>query len=114
MRWKTSGRQRLSAARWRGAGLGPVLAGTAIRRLSQDCVAVACEPGSAGGRELTEAEHREAAVKLGRVWERLGFEPFQQGLLILDCHLQRTQDFLAERQEEFSALRRAWQEKHRP
>ncbi|MEU2931215.1 hypothetical protein ABZ636_40565 [Streptomyces sp. NPDC007251] len=30
---------------WRGAGLGPVPAGAAIRRLSQDCTAVACEPG---------------------------------------------------------------------
>ncbi|MFE2700027.1 hypothetical protein [Streptomyces mirabilis] len=68
-------RQRWSAARWRGTGLGPVLAGTAIRRLSQDCVAVACAPGSADGRELTEAENCEAAVMLGLVWSRLGFEP---------------------------------------
>lgn len=52
---------------WRGLGLGPVLAGAAIRRLSQNCVAVACEPGSADGREMTEEQHREAAAKLGRV-----------------------------------------------
>ncbi|MFJ9019323.1 hypothetical protein ACIRPU_04945 [Streptomyces sp. NPDC102259] len=64
---------------WRGLGLGPVLAGAATRRLSQDCVAVACEPGSADGRELTEGRHREAAAKLSRVWERIGFEPFQEG-----------------------------------
>ncbi|MET9037327.1 hypothetical protein ACWEQ3_29785 [Streptomyces mirabilis] len=99
---------------WRGAGLGPVLAGTAIRRLSQDCVAVACEPGSADGRELTDARHREAATKLGRVWERIGFEPFQCGVHILDCHLQCTQDLLAERREEFNAQCRAWQAQHRP
>ncbi|WP_251021936.1 hypothetical protein [Streptomyces sp. ISL-98] len=61
---------------WRGHGLGPVLAGAAIRRLSQGCVAVACEPGSADGRELSEDQHRDAAVKLGRVWERIGFVPF--------------------------------------
>jgi GNAT superfamily N-acetyltransferase len=99
---------------WRGLGLGPVLAGAAIRRLSQDCVAVACEPGSADGRELTEAQHREAAAKLSRVWERIGFEPFQDGVYILDCHLQRPQDLLAERQEEFNALCRAWREHHQP
>ncbi|MFE3415477.1 hypothetical protein ACFXMT_46335 [Streptomyces mirabilis] len=79
---------------WWGAGLGPVLAGAAIRSLSQDCVAVACEPGSADGCELSEAEHGEAAVKLGRAWEQIGFEPFQHGVHILDCHLQHTQDLL--------------------
>lgn len=74
---------------------------------------MACEPGSADGRELTEAQHREAAAKLSRVRERLGLEPLQQGVHILDCHMRRTQDLLAERQEEFSALYRAWQEEHR-
>src|SRR4051812_8931251 len=42
---------------WRGVGLGPVLAGSAIRRLSQGFAAVACEPGSADGRELTADQH---------------------------------------------------------
>ncbi|MEU6277082.1 hypothetical protein ABZ871_32460 [Streptomyces populi] len=99
---------------WRGHGLGPVLAGAAIRRLSQDCVAVACEPGSADGREMTEDQHREAVGKLGRVWERIGFEPFRNGVHILDCHLQHPQGLLAERQEEFGALCRAWRDHHRP
>ncbi|MER5345531.1 hypothetical protein ABT030_35570 [Streptomyces mirabilis] len=45
--------------------------------------------------------------------ERLGLEPLQQGVHILDCHMRRTQDPLAEHQEEFSALYRAWQEEHR-
>ncbi|MEV5785019.1 hypothetical protein AB0L42_29000 [Streptomyces sp. NPDC052287] len=69
---------------------------------------MACEPGSADGRQLTEAQYREAALKLGRVWERIGFEPFQCGMHILDCYLQRPQDLLAECQGEFSALCRAW------
>lgn len=93
---------------WRGYGLGPVLAGVAIRRLSQDCTAVACEPGSADGRELTETQHREAAVKLAGVWERIGFTALRDGVHILDCYLQQPQDLLAERQEEFAALCRAW------
>ncbi|MGW4823221.1 hypothetical protein ACWEP4_30680 [Streptomyces sp. NPDC004227] len=99
---------------WRGLGLGPVLAGTAIRRLSQDCVAVACEPGSADGRELTEAQHREAAAKLAGTWSRIGFEPFADGVHILDCHLQQPHDLLAERKREFSDLCRAWRARHRP
>lgn len=99
---------------WRGIGLGPVLAGAAIRRLSQDCVAVACEPGSADGRDLTEEQHREAAAKLAGVWGRIGFEPFQGGVHILDCHLQRPLDLLAERQQEFTALCEAWDARRRP
>ncbi|MFG2732530.1 hypothetical protein [Streptomyces canus] len=93
---------------WRGVGLGPALAGSAIRRLSQGCAAVACEPGSADGRELTADQHRDAAVKLGRVWQRIGFESFQDGVHLLDCHLQRTEDLLAEQQGEFLALCQAW------
>ncbi|MFC8669019.1 hypothetical protein [Streptomyces sp. NPDC057199] len=97
---------------WRGFGLGPVLAGAEIRHLSQDCVAVVCEPGSADGRELTADQDREAAAKLGRVWVQIGFEPFQDGVHVLDCHRQRPQDLLAERLEEFSALCSTWRESH--
>ncbi|MFJ9150232.1 hypothetical protein ACIRP7_19550 [Streptomyces sp. NPDC102270] len=68
--------------------------------------------GKGDGRELTEEQHREAAAKLSRLWERIGFETFQDGYL--DCHLQRPQDLLAERQEEFNALCRAWREHHQP
>lgn len=67
-------------------------------RLSQGCAAVACKPGSADGRELTADQHRDAAVKLGQLWQRIGFEPFQDGVHLLDCHLQRTEDLLAEQQ----------------
>ncbi|MFI0813429.1 hypothetical protein [Streptomyces echinatus] len=95
---------------WRGAGLGPVLAGSAIRRLSQGCTAVACEPGSADGREMTEEQHRQAAAKLARVWSTIGFEPFQDGVHVLDCHLQRPLDLLTARQEEFTRLCRFWRE----
>lgn len=98
---------------WRGFGLGPVLAGTAIRRLSADCVAVACEPGSADGRDLSEAQHREAAARLADTWTRIGFESFADGVYILDCHLQRPQDLLAERQSEFKELCRVWRDHHR-
>ncbi|KQW00046.1 hypothetical protein ASD08_47080 [Streptomyces sp. Root369] len=85
-----------------------------MRRLSQGCVAVACEPGWADGRELTADQHRDAAVNLGRVWQRFGFEPFQDGVHLLDCHLQRTEDLLAEQQGEFLALGQAWRSHHRP
>ncbi len=97
---------------WRGAGLGPVLSGTAIRRLSQDCTAVACEPASADGREMTHEQHRQAAAKLGQLWSTIGFEPFQDGVHILDCHLQRTEDLLIACQQEFIELCRSWHTQH--
>ncbi|MEU5416691.1 hypothetical protein [Streptomyces clavifer] len=97
---------------WRGFGLGPVLAGAAIRRLSPDCTAVLCEPGSADGRKMTEEQHHEAAAKLARMWSTIGFEPFQHGVHLLDCHLQRPLDLLAERQQEFTALCRSWNTQH--
>lgn len=99
---------------WRGFGLGPILAGSAIRRLAQDCVAVVCEPGDADGREMTDEQHREAAAKLGRLWSRIGFESFRQGVHFLDCHLRHPQDLLAERRKEFVALCRSWRDQHHP
>lgn len=95
---------------WRGFGLGPALAASAIRRLSNDCVAVVCEPGSADGREMTETEHAAARRKLAAVWARCGFVPFRDGIHFLDCHLQRPQDLLVERLEEFTALGAAWRD----
>ncbi|MFP8959028.1 hypothetical protein ACLIYP_00360 [Streptomyces nanhaiensis] len=95
---------------WRGFGLGPALAAAAIRRLSNGCAAVVCEPGSADGREMTETEHAAARRKLAAVWARCGFVPFHDGIHLLDYHLQRPQDLLAERLEEFTALGTAWRD----
>ncbi|MCX4855691.1 hypothetical protein OG426_44155 [Streptomyces canus] len=53
-------------------------------------------------------------MKVGRVWQRIGFEPFQDGVHLLDCHLQWTEDLLAEQQGEFLALCQAWRSHHRP
>jgi GNAT superfamily N-acetyltransferase len=93
---------------WRGFGLGPILAGSAIRRLSAGCVAVVCEPGSADGREMTEAQHQAARRKLAAVWAQIGFNPFRDGIYYLDCHLQDPLDLLAARRDEFTALCRSW------
>ncbi|MFI1794776.1 hypothetical protein ACH40D_41250 [Streptomyces olivaceoviridis] len=60
---------------WRRGGRGPVLAGTAIRRLSQDCTAVACESASADGHEMTDEQHRQAAAKLGQLWSAIASSP---------------------------------------
>lgn len=90
---------------WRGFGLGPVLAGSAIRRLSADCVAVVCEPGSAEGQsEQTDAELEQARGKLAAVWAQIGFELFREHVHVLDCHIQEPQDLLAARLKEFGEM----------
>lgn len=94
---------------WRGFGLGPVLAGAAIRRLSAGCAAVVCEPGSAEGqREQSDADLAQARVKLAAVWAKIGFEPFREGVHVLDCHLQKPEDLLQARLKEFSEMRSSW------
>lgn len=52
-------------------------------------------------------------MALGRVWWRIGFEPFQDGVRLLDCHAQRTEDLLAE-QQGICVLRQAWRKHHQP
>ncbi|MGW1641547.1 hypothetical protein [Streptomyces lavendulae] len=93
---------------WRGFGLGPMLAGAAIRRLSEGCAAVVCQPAPADGRKLSKAQSREAEAKLAATWARIGFTPFRSDIHILDCHLRRPQDLLAERQNDLKSLSRAW------
>ncbi|WP_266815849.1 hypothetical protein [Streptomyces sp. NBC_01433] len=61
---------------------------------------------------MTEEQHREAAAKLGRLWSAIGFEPFQNGVHFLDCHLQRLLDLLSGRQQEFIALSRSGHAQH--
>jgi hypothetical protein len=100
---------------WRGFGLGPILAGSAIRRLSTDCVAVVCEPADAEGRDMGEADHERARRRLAATWSTVGFqplEPAEAGLYFLDCHLQRPQDLLAERLSDFAALCAAYRDEH--
>ncbi|MEU2930667.1 hypothetical protein ABZ636_37450 [Streptomyces sp. NPDC007251] len=53
---------------------------------------------------MTEEEHRQAVAKLGQLWAIIGFELFQGGVQFLACHLQRPQDLLAARQQEFTEL----------
>lgn len=89
----------LSSARltpsWRGFGLGALLTGTAIRKLSASARAVICYPAPLDDATPDEAadspedreRHQEAVATLGHVWERLGFEHFSDGVYVLDLNL---------------------------
>lgn len=80
---------------WRGFGLGVLLAGTAIKRLSGGVRAAACYPAPLVESADDETNHspddliqRQLAIlKLSEVWGQLGFEHFRNGVHVLDLNL---------------------------
>ena len=80
---------------WRGFGLGALLTGTAIRKLSAGARAVICYPAPLDDATPDEAvdspedreRRQEAVATLSDVWERLGFEHFRDGVYVLDLNL---------------------------
>lgn len=70
------------ADRWRGFGVGALLAGEAILGLDGDAHVVATYPAPFDG---SEGEARDRAIrKLQRVWTQLGFSHLSDGVYILD------------------------------
>ncbi|MFE0134054.1 hypothetical protein ACFWY6_21190 [Streptomyces sp. NPDC059037] len=63
-----------------------ILASEVIFRLMPGCRAVACSPGvsdlSAGGLR-NEAEWDRVTAKIARGWERIGFLPYRDNVLVL-------------------------------
>lgn len=75
---------------WRGFGLGVLLAGTAVKRLSGGVRAAVCYPapiGDLSGDEPGASERQQAIASLGRTWAQLGFEHFRDGVYVLDLNL---------------------------
>jgi GNAT superfamily N-acetyltransferase len=88
---------------WRGFGLGPLLAGTAIRKLSGGARAAVCYPAPPNEpTEVAPEGHEgadswdEAVAALGQVWARLGFRHFRDGVHVLDLSLVTLDEKLAE------------------
>jgi len=81
--------------RWRGFGLGALLAGTAIRKLSSGARAAVCYPAPLGNPDDPRhddqpddpEEWQHAVVSLQRVWGRAGFTHFRDGVYVLDPSL---------------------------
>lgn len=75
---------------WRGFGLGPLLAGAAIKRLSGGARAAVCypapinEPAQAAQADPDDTAWDRAVIALQRTWARLGFEHFRHGVYVLD------------------------------
>jgi GNAT superfamily N-acetyltransferase len=93
---------------WRGFGLGPALAGEAVRRLSGGCCAVAVFPAMGeypeGREQVTEAYRRQAKKKIAALWESIGFQPFRRGVWLLDTALRQPEELMQARRAELRAL----------
>jgi hypothetical protein len=77
------------APRWRDFGLGALLAGTAIRKLSGGARAAVCYPAplAESGDDPDDEEWERAAASLQRVWAGLGFTHFRDGVYVLDLSM---------------------------
>ena len=96
---------------WRGFGLGALLAGTAIRKLSGGARAAVCypaplnEPTQAGTDDRGDAEWDKAVVALQQAWSRLGFEHFRDGVHVLDLSLVTLDEKLGQLRKDAESYR---------
>jgi len=80
----------------RGRGLGPIVAAAAIARLGRGCHLAACYPAPFE-RTSSRPEDRARAVEaLGRVWSKVGFRHWRDGVWMLDLSANDIQATLAE------------------
>ncbi len=77
--------------KWRGFGLGVLLAGTAIKKLSGGVRAAVCYPAPidepADGEPDSHAPREQAIEALTRAWAQIGFDHFRDGVHVLDLSL---------------------------
>jgi hypothetical protein len=87
--------------RWRGFGLGVLLAGTAIKKLSGGVRVAVCQPAplhdpQEGDVDEDPVEREVAIACLSEVWTQLGFEHFRDGIHVLDLNLVTLDERLEE------------------
>jgi hypothetical protein len=77
--------------RWRGRGLGPVIAGLVVEALGGGALAVVCKPaplhrprGTDGGTRDDGGHGNRAVAKLSQLCTTPGFRPHRDGVLFLD------------------------------
>jgi hypothetical protein len=87
--------------KWRGFGLGVLLAGTAIKKLSGGVRTAVCQPAplrdpQEGDVDQDLVEREVAIACLSKVWSQLGLEHFRDGVHILDLNLVTLDERLEE------------------
>ena len=78
---------------WRGNRLGPIVAACAILRLGRGCRLAACYP--APFESPQQGADRERSVEaLGRIWAKVGFTPWNDGVWMLDLQSDAARESL--------------------
>jgi GNAT superfamily N-acetyltransferase len=80
----------------RGRGFGPLVAAAAIARLGRGCHLAACYPAPFEGTSRQPDEQARAVEALGRVWSKVGFRHWRDGVWMLDLSTHDMQATLAE------------------
>lgn len=70
---------------WRGFGIGALLTGIAIKKMSADATAAVCYPAPFG--EEDPVKRKRAITKLRKVWRQLGFTHFRDNVYVLNLSL---------------------------
>ena len=68
----------------RGRGLGPIVAAAAIGRLGRGCHLAACYPAPFEAASHQPEDRARAVEALGRVWSKVGFRHWRDGVWMLD------------------------------
>lgn len=80
----------------RGRGLGPIAAAAAIARLGRGCHLAACYPAPFEGASRQPEDQARAVEALGRVWSKVGFRHWRDGVWMLDLSTHDMQATLTE------------------
>ena len=80
----------------RGHGLGPIVAAAAIGRLGRGCHLAACYPAPFEAASRRPEDRPRAVEALGRVWAKVGFRHWRDGVWMLDLSAEDMQATLAE------------------
>jgi GNAT superfamily N-acetyltransferase len=78
---------------YRGNGLGPIVAACAILRLGRGCRLAACYPAPFETSRASEDRDRSIEA-LGRIWAKVGFTPWNDGVWMLDLRTTDLRDAL--------------------
>lgn len=68
----------------RGHGFGPIVAAAAIERLGRGCHLAACYPAPFEAASKQPEDRARAVEALGRVWSKVGFRHWRDGVWMLD------------------------------